>query len=140
MPQAESFLSVSQKKQKQDCMLTGDFNMISKLSFKKMSTLLGWCSFALLLVFIANIAIGKYMHLKKLSIVSPINGVEEFLLFGLIIILFSCCLSVGGCTLLHLVLHSDHFGFQVLIQSFLCLLYTSPSPRDYAASRMPSSA
>ena len=26
------------------------------------------------------------------------------------------------------------------IQSRLCLLYTSPSPRDYAASRMPSSA
>ena len=25
-------------------------------------------------------------------------------------------------------------------QYFLCLLYTSPSPRDYAASRMPSSA
>ena len=23
---------------------------------------------------------------------------------------------------------------------FVCLLYTSPSPRDYAASRMPSSA
>ena len=23
---------------------------------------------------------------------------------------------------------------------YLCLLYTSPSPRDYAASRMPSSA
>ena len=23
---------------------------------------------------------------------------------------------------------------------FICLLYTSPSPRDYAASRMPSSA
>ena len=91
MPQAESFLSVSQKKQKQDCMLTGDFNMISKLSFKKISTLLGWCSFSLLLVFIANIAIGKYMHLKKMSIVSPINGVEEFLLFGLVIILFSCC-------------------------------------------------
>jgi len=91
IPQAESFLSVSQKKQKQDCLLVGDFNMISKLSFKKISTLLGWCSFALLLVFIANIAIGKYMHLKKMSIVSPINGVEEFLLFGLIIILFSCC-------------------------------------------------
>ena len=40
MPQAESFLSVSQKKQKQDCMLTGNFNMISKLSVKKISTLL----------------------------------------------------------------------------------------------------
>ena len=24
--------------------------------------------------------------------------------------------------------------------SYVCLLYTSPSPRDYAASRMPSSA
>ena len=27
-----------------------------------------------------------------------------------------------------------------LSDSSLCLLYTSPSPRDYAASRMPSSA
>ena len=24
--------------------------------------------------------------------------------------------------------------------AYICLLYTSPSPRDYAASRMPSSA
>ena len=33
-------------------------------------------------------------------------------------------------------------GFQVIGIIFLttCLLYTSPSPRDYAASRMPSSA
>ena len=27
-----------------------------------------------------------------------------------------------------------------LVYSYICLLYTSPSPRDYAASRMPSSA
>ena len=26
------------------------------------------------------------------------------------------------------------------VGSIICLLYTSPSPRDYAASRMPSSA
>ena len=26
------------------------------------------------------------------------------------------------------------------IKAYSCLLYTSPSPRDYAASRMPSSA
>ena len=26
------------------------------------------------------------------------------------------------------------------IDRYICLLYTSPSPRDYAASRMPSSA
>ena len=29
------------------------------------------------------------------------------------------------------------FGYDILS---VCLLYTSPSPRDYAASRMPSSA
>ena len=29
---------------------------------------------------------------------------------------------------------------EVLIEVQACLLYTSPSPRDYAASRMPSSA
>ena len=28
----------------------------------------------------------------------------------------------------------------VVQQQYACLLYTSPSPRDYAASRMPSSA
>ena len=33
-----------------------------------------------------------------------------------------------------LIVHSDHRG------PVSCLLYTSPSPRDYAASRMPSSA
>ena len=30
--------------------------------------------------------------------------------------------------------------FQRVRSSYVCLLYTSPSPRDYAASRMPSSA
>ena len=28
----------------------------------------------------------------------------------------------------------------MIVESNICLLYTSPSPRDYAASRMPSSA
>ena len=31
-------------------------------------------------------------------------------------------------------------NFLVTLKNILCLLYTSPSPRDYAASRMPSSA
>ena len=31
-------------------------------------------------------------------------------------------------------------AFIALGYSYFCLLYTSPSPRDYAASRMPSSA
>ena len=31
-------------------------------------------------------------------------------------------------------------GISSSAQRMICLLYTSPSPRDYAASRMPSSA
>ena len=31
-------------------------------------------------------------------------------------------------------------GYKVIVNKSTCLLYTSPSPRDYAASRMPSSA
>ena len=30
--------------------------------------------------------------------------------------------------------------FESIVDPMDCLLYTSPSPRDYAASRMPSSA
>ena len=37
----------------------------------------------------------------------------------------------------HIYLMEEHFA-QTLNET--CLLYTSPSPRDYAASRMPSSA
>ena len=33
---------------------------------------------------------------------------------------------------------AQNFGYLVVNKA--CLLYTSPSPRDYAASRMPSSA
>ena len=33
-----------------------------------------------------------------------------------------------------------HMVYEVVDNSIDCLLYTSPSPRDYAASRMPSSA
>ena len=31
-------------------------------------------------------------------------------------------------------------AYELLHDKYTCLLYTSPSPRDYAASRMPSSA
>ena len=51
----------------------------------------GWCSMFFLIAFFTNIAIGKYLHLKKLSIVAPINGVNEFLLFGVMIMFFSVC-------------------------------------------------
>ena len=46
---------------------------------------------------------------------------------------------------LYLTTHNFHWNvtgpmFNTLHTMFICLLYTSPSPRDYAASRMPSSA
>ena len=34
----------------------------------------------------------------------------------------------------------DYKNNCIVIRNKTCLLYTSPSPRDYAASRMPSSA
>ena len=40
----------------------------------------------------------------------------------------------------HGVPHSDGFGFGVVGLYYVCLLYTSPSPRDRQKSRMPSSA
>ena len=38
------------------------------------------------------------------------------------------------------VYHGDTAGWIYTVFAIACLLYTSPSPRDYAASRMPSSA
>ena len=35
---------------------------------------------------------------------------------------------------------NSNLAYLCFEQALLCLLYTSPSPRDYAASRMPSSA
>ena len=44
-----------------------------------------------------------------------------------------------GSMLLYALLHLS--GYELTIDDLKnCLLYTSPSPRDYAASRMPSSA
>ena len=34
----------------------------------------------------------------------------------------------------------DYCDVTNIVKDVICLLYTSPSPRDYAASRMPSSA
>jgi hypothetical protein len=59
------------------------FSLLSKAS--------GRLALLVLLVFFSNIAIGKYLHLNGISIVAPINGGAEFLLFALVIILFTIC-------------------------------------------------
>ena len=48
-------------------------------------------------------------------------------------------LSGYGATL-HAVIGPPRADFGMAMQSMLCLLYTSPSPRDGLLSRMPSSA
>ena len=59
------------------------FSLLSKVS--------GRLALLVLLVFFGNIAIGKYLHLNEISIVAPINGGTEFLLFALMIVLFTIC-------------------------------------------------
>ena len=50
--------------------------------------------------------------------------------FGMIVlVIYSGIICVVG--------KSDNATYR---EDYICLLYTSPSPRDYAASRMPSSA
>ena len=50
--------------------------------------------------------------------------------------------SIAARTGLHAIALSDHDTLLSAQYAYAhtCLLYTSPSPRDYAASRMPSSA
>ena len=51
--------------------------------------------------------------------------------------------KVGGFSGVCLNNHNQEWEFEItntIIRDRVCLLYTSPSPRDYAASRMPSSA
>ena len=50
--------------------------------------------------------------------------------------------SLSGCVTTHVPTASTSpwQAMDLETQANPCLLYTSPSPRDYAASRMPSSA
>ena len=46
----------------------------------------------------------------------------------------------AGDTMWDIAARTAHKDMDVREMVYACLLYTSPSPRDYAASRMPSSA
>ena len=65
---------------------------------------------------------------------------SKFVLFGGVLII------LAGAFAPNWIVNQFMFGFSRalaivgLMVLWSCLLYTSPSPRDYAASRMPSSA
>ena len=60
------------------------------------------------------------------------------------ITLMTVCLMLSGCVgaseLKHAPLNADSSANVLLFGGNICLLYTSPSPRDQRGSRMPSSA
>ena len=62
-------------------------------------------------------------------------------------LLFASLIAVVGVPVLYVTQPSTEEGqresrrkIYSIAAVWVCLLYTSPSPRDYAASRMPSSA
>ena len=67
--------------QKNEKITFKDYGLIISLS--------GWLSIICIIIFFINIIAGKIMHLKRISIDSPINGPSEFFLFCFIIIQFS---------------------------------------------------
>ena len=77
--------------------------------------------------------------LRKLDIFS--YGIGDFginLHFQMINFFFAYFLTdIFGIPLFHVMIL---LLVSRVIDAITCLLYTSPSPRDYAASRMPSSA
>ena len=67
------------------------------------------------------------------------------------LVLLALCIgaSLFGILMIASATHYMHTSKLMLVQAaalcigavlYICLLYTSPSPRDYAAARMPSSA
>ena len=93
----------------------------------------------------------RYSNLRKLKrlqsyftiimiVLGPVLAVVTYLLLG--------PLDTGSRgTALRIILMCDLVYVLLIIgllfqriMAIICLLYTSPSPRDYAASRMPSSA
>ena len=78
---------------------------------------------------------------RMLAMVACTISVLAFLLLGLSL-QFPCALGSFGFTpaLFAIFIASSGQSFAALAYLYLCLLYTSPSPRDRSLSRMPSSA
>ena len=63
-----------------------------------------------------------------------------FLLVALVGLILPFFLAYTNVPSFWLKTHTYREQPSITFQHKVCLLYTSPSPRDYAASRMPSSA
>ena len=77
--------------------------------------------------------------MKLLGYIWGVGGVLILLLFA-IYRLAPMALALEGASME--ITHWACLAFSISYMAYAegCLLYTSPSPRDYAASRMPSSA
>ena len=64
---------------------------IGKSRYKRAIKLTGWGPVFCLGAFFLNIMIGKIMHITRVSVDAPINGVAEFLLLGSVILQFTIC-------------------------------------------------
>ena len=59
---------------------------------------------------------------------------------GKIFVIITALTTLGGGLYGAFEFYKDYMDMKEAIQSYTCLLYTSPSPRDVEDSRMPSSA
>ena len=82
---------------------------------------------------------GSIWHIGSLSAVYLSQGLSGGTLFALTTYLVSIGASVKDISLL-LSITMVPWTLKVFLGPIICLLYTSPSPRDKRQSRMPSSA
>ena len=95
---------------------------------------------------VAGIFLVKHLLLNIIGFVFPIY--KEVKQYSFTIIIFSIILGLILIPVNVLIAHAPSYmtsffiygTFVVIILLYLCLLYTSPSPRDQRGSRMPSSA
>ena len=90
------------------------------------------------LIYISSLVIGL------LSMVIALLGVAVIITYspqnGVILLVIAFLISPMGLPLAAIWLLGKVQSLKFAIQDWVCLLYTSPSPRDRQKSRMPSSA
>ena len=100
--------------------------------------------FLCILGLILGAFVGQYMSWVDSESLGPVNllyFLYPLILYGLLnsFIISTLYILVAGLTRNRTLVYISAVGFFVIL-NVVCLLYTSPSPRDATLSRMPSSA